>query len=100
MTNHSYLLFTVCLNFKTARFNSIVVSESVTFGSSSNKSAINSLVRCISVFCCCASSAVGNCKTVLDNSLILAKASTIAIVVCVALLLFRIVLPTCKVLFQ
>ena len=66
MTNHSYLLFTVCLNFKTARFNSIVVSESVTFGSSSNKSAINSLVRCISVFCC-ASSAVGNCKTVLDN---------------------------------
>ncbi len=99
MTNHSYLLFTVCLNFKTARFNSIVVSESVTFGSSSNKSAINSLVRCISVFCC-ASSAVGNCKTVLDNPLILAKASTIAIVVCVALLLFRIVLPTCKVLFQ
>ena len=49
--NSHFFFFIVCLNFKTAKFNSIDVSVSVVFRSSSRISAIISPLFCIRGFC-------------------------------------------------
>lgn len=82
---------TFCLNFSNARLISISISASETSKPLAKISEMISPLFRIRMFCFSFSGFFANSPTFLDNSLILENVSTIAIVVCVAFWLFRIV---------
>ena len=88
-----YLVFFLirCLNFKTAKLSSIEVSVSVVCRSSSKMLAIISPLFRMRLFCSPLSWMVESSLIFRDSSLILEKVSMMAIVVCVATGLFKMV---------